>query len=177
MPPITRELLDYYRQLGDLLQADVERSQAQRFAWHERLVGKEEMARLLRDQPATEQALASPDPRLRRCAIYLLEEHWHAQQQWIGKFETMAAADPDTGVRQGAVVALASFYWATKDRRIGMLFAQMVRSESEPADLRLDAYRGLIWLRGLANVWQPLPVKLEFPRDVDWDFVDSFLQP
>jgi hypothetical protein len=89
----------------------------------------------------------------------------------------MAAADPDIGVRQGAVVALASFYWATRDRRIGMLFAGIVRSESEPAELRLDAFRGLIWLRGLANVWKPLPVKLEFPRDVDWDFVDSFLQP
>jgi hypothetical protein len=177
MPSITRELLDHYRQLGRQLQADVERSHAERFAWHERLVGKEEMARLLRAQEATEQALASPDPRLRRCAVYLLEEHWHAEQQWIGTFEMMAAADPDIGVRQGAVVVLASFYHGSKDRRIGMLLAGIARSESEPAELRLDAYRGLIWLRGLANVWQPLPGKLEFPRDVDWGFVDSFLQP
>ncbi len=83
------------------------------------LVGAEAFALLQQDREAVERALDAVDPRWRRCAVYLLKEHWKAGEEFADRCERMAWEDPDDEVREFALSVLTGHYhFGTKDQRL-----------------------------------------------------------
>jgi hypothetical protein len=169
------EVLRLSREAARAAKAAAARTRAKLLSEFEQQLGPATLKLLIEDRDAAARSLDDPDPRLRRCALYLLMSHWRSPEEFVGRCEELAVSDPDEGVRQTAIIKLARHYYGTSDRRVGALLARLVRSEREPPSVRLDAYRGLVVLRGADRNGAKNLLDLRFPEDVDWKSVDRFL--
>ncbi len=148
-------------------------SHAESLAWFESAVGPEVFAELFHDREAAVRALEDGDPKRRRCALYLLVEHWKLVAEHLDRCEALAFGDPDEAVRRTAIAALTGHYRKSNHLRIGWLLARVVRAEPEPLSVRFAAYLGLLRLRGGTAV--PGFSQDKLLEQADWAFVDSFL--
>jgi hypothetical protein len=120
----------------------------------------------------TMEFLRDPDPRARLGAIAFLREFWRPPADFADTCEKIVKVDADLNVRCIALNSLIDFYYGTHDMRIGRWLATIVRDDHQPSMLRKIAYSFLYSIRAI--VPQPMVATLEFPEDVDWDFVESF---
>ncbi|MGE3803101.1 MAG: hypothetical protein AB7K24_00355 [Gemmataceae bacterium] len=75
--------------------------------------------------------------------------------------------------RARAVLCLASLHADSAEPRIGKLFVQLVKDESQPIEVRKQAYTGHFELAGRSVLEWP-DIDFDFPKDVDWPLVDRF---
>jgi hypothetical protein len=88
----------------------------------------------------------------------------------------------DTQVRGVAMQCLASAIGPCADQWIGQVFASVVMDTTEPLAVRASAYIALFTLKGIP-MFASYPLtergdlfaRWQFPEDVDWSFVSSFL--
>jgi hypothetical protein len=170
-------LLAQIQELKALLAEKKQQLRQRYFARLEAEVGAELFQEMLRSREAAEQAVSHPEAKARNAALYLVVQHWGLGEQYAGVCESLAQFDPDLVVREQAVCLLSAHIADRDNARVGRLLARMVPDEAEPASLRLNAFRGLICLRGLELDWRPRLNDLRFPDDVDWAFVASFDAP
>jgi hypothetical protein len=142
-----------------------------------RLAGAE-LDNMLQSRTAAESFLCSPDPKIRYAALFVVAHHWGLTKEFADRCEDLVRNDPDTKVRIGALTKLGTFYSQSDDRRMGNILARIVYDAGQPIDLRTHAYRLLFLLRGMPlavkeKVWSP---EFRFPEEVDWAFVESFVQ-
>ena len=129
---------------------------------------------MLQGYQATRAHLTHADPRARIGALFMLREYWKPAPDFAELCEKLAFADEDVQVRSGALSSVCGFYYNTHDVRMGRLFARLVRDDSQPLLHRRVAYLALYALRGLSQ--RPHAESLQFPDEVDWEFVDSFFE-
>ena len=137
------------------------------------------LAEMLGGRRAAERFLKHPDAHIRTVALEVLEQHWMPDDNLWHACERMAFEDPDSQVRNMAIIVLGSCFEYTDDPRVGRLLAVATHDEQYPTAFRSAAYRGLYRLRGTSLTWPGLysypPADFPFPEGVDWSFVDSFL--
>src|SRR5207244_1008829 len=108
------------------------------------------------------------------------QDHWKPNAFFAKKCEELAFWDPDSGVRGIALISLGPCYANTKDSHISQRLATIVRDESINQLHRESAYCNLFMIQGAPFERNPLIQKaigkFRFPDDVDWSFVDSFLE-
>jgi hypothetical protein len=142
---------------------------------YERLAGAD-LPNMMLNRPATEHYLGSPDPDLRKAALYILKEHWGLRPDLANALQRLAFEDSDHVVRGLALLYLVECFRSTNDAGIGRLMAGVVRDPSFSLEFRTTGYVGLFVLRGVpSGLWpHTWSTGFHFPEDVDWRFVDSF---
>ncbi|MHC4180699.1 MAG: tetratricopeptide repeat protein [Planctomycetota bacterium] len=134
---------------------------------------------MLESPQGAERFLEHPEPLVRMVAIEVLEHHWEPDPTLARACERMAFEDTDSVVRSIAIGVFASCYSYTDDPRVGRILATVVRDEKQPVEFRSAAYNGLFCLRGKVLTLDGLcgipPTSVRFPEEVDWAFVDGFL--
>jgi len=135
-------------------------------------------ARMRESRAAAESYLAHRDPQLRRTALSTLAHYWKPDKEFEEACEQMVFQDSDAEVRSLALACLACCYSGSDDPRVGRLAAQLVRDDTLPEKLRVAGYRALFTIRGMPSKWilSTCPSRsFRFPEDVDWAFVNTFL--
>jgi tetratricopeptide (TPR) repeat protein len=137
---------------------------------------------LLRSAGEAEGLLTHADAAVRRVAIEVLARHWNAISPGPlrTRLEEIAFADPDLGVRTSALSAVTWSYRESGDARLGALLAIVLCDESMPLEFRRIAYIGLLSLRPISclvrfNPFARPQVRVRIPEDVNWRYVDAFL--
>jgi hypothetical protein len=130
---------------------------------------------MLTNEAATIGYLDHPDDNLRRAGILLVFTHWGPAEQQIPVYERLALRDVNIDVRMTALSCLATCFYLSNDARINRLVASIVQNSAEDVSIRHKAYACLFTLRGLSTFDVAPGSSFNFPEDVDWDFVRSFL--
>lgn len=129
--------------------------------------------------------LRHADANVRMAALTIMTYHWGPNKDFAVECERMALTDPDPNVRAHALVNWSTCFAKTDDPRVGKVFAQIVLDESQYLECRKSAYFGLFEVRGMPLETRPLfrliaagrsADDFHFPEDVDFSFVDSFLE-
>jgi tetratricopeptide (TPR) repeat protein len=130
---------------------------------------------MLGSRAAAIAALADPVAEIRNVAIDVLQYHWRSEsdRDFAELCEMMAIGDTDRSVRANAFLQLGNCYEGTDDVRIGALMARIVQDDAEQPSVRTAAYQSLLTLRALLLKKHPMGVLT--PNDIDWPYVDSFL--
>jgi hypothetical protein len=122
--------------------------------------------------------LTHPCPSIRIAALFLVGSEWTITSEIRDACEELAFADADSQVRGVAISTLSDCYADTRDRRVCRRFAELAVNPSEPEADRLAALQGLYSIEGiLVLAWPELQPGFRFPGDVDWRFVQQFLDP
>jgi hypothetical protein len=130
--------------------------------------------RMLQSYQATRDLLQHPDPRARLGALGMIREYWKPPPDFAQLCERMAREDPDVDVRCMALNCLIpAYYYGSEDLRIGRWLAEIVRDQSQAPLFRKIAYVMLFAVRATDD--NPLAHTLQFPEQVDWSFVNTFL--
>jgi len=111
---------------------------------------------------------------LRRAAILALVLHWQISPAMDSatKIYQMALHEIDPDVRYEALESLGIIYQGSDNKDIGTLFANITLNEQLDIKFRKKAYIGLCFLRcAIKEGW----AIHNFPNDIDWSFVKSFL--
>jgi len=134
---------------------------------------------MMESRENTERSLLDLDPIKRKVACILMLHHWRAKALLSSWCEQALANDPDSGVREIALVALGLIHAGTGDARMGRTFAQIVCDETQHRTIRFLAYRGLYRIRGLPFLTGEEQLRMLKQRQIgenaDWKFVRSFL--
>jgi hypothetical protein len=151
---------------------------AQRAHWLE-LAGSH-LPPMLKSRLDAERYLNHPEPNVRITSIEVLAHHWKTNESLVNACRQIAFSDPDSVVRNVALITFGSYYSGTNDAGTGRLLARIVRDEQQPAKFRSAAYCALFKLRpGAVLFWDGLnqnpPTDFPFPDQVDWPLVDSYL--
>ena len=129
----------------------------------------------LASRESAERYLHDPSWILRWTAISVLERFWGCNKELAAACERLALEDPHEQVRRSALSTLVCCYTRTNDRRIGALLAKIVRDADRSLEIRQTAYHGLFRVKGVNPPERPIPGRYRIPKDIDWAFVDSFL--
>jgi hypothetical protein len=129
----------------------------------------------LQNRQAAAAHLSDPNPKRRLTALSILLHHWKPDDALAAASETMALTDPDSQVREIALIALRACYHGSNNARIGKLLADIVKDGSRPESVRKIAYAGLFQVRGLPIESWPELKAIRLDHDVDWSFVQGFL--
>jgi hypothetical protein len=165
--PERREFIAYAQGVKERM----ERGMRQR--WEE--LGGTHVPSMLESRSSAESYLEDSDANLRTVALFILKDHWKPDERFGRMCERMALEDSDLNVRKLALATLAGCFSDTDDPRVGKLLASMVYDASLPESLRLTAYRSLFTVRPSPIATMIAIGSARFPADVDWEFVDSFL--
>lgn len=135
------------------------------------------LANMRESQIVAESYVDDPSPQLRSTAIEIILFYWKAPGAIVKRCEELACNDPDMDVREAAFACISDIYKNSNDKRIGKLFASLVSDESLPIKLRRSAYLNLTTITGWPrekriNIVRP---GFKFPEDVDWSFVQSYM--
>jgi hypothetical protein len=133
------------------------------------------LANMLKDVAAAINYLSHPDPNLRRVAMSIIYNHWKPTPEYSRLCENLLINDPDFAARFTALDILISYYFDSNDVRIGELLANIVYDNSKPINFRKLAYKGLFNVRGMPSRISFFN-KIQFPNEVDWSFVNTFLK-
>lgn len=126
--------------------------------------------------PVVEHFLKSEDSELRSVALKVLTLYWHLNEYWEMACQTLLR-DPDGDCRLGAAHALAYLKRDTEDRATLTVLARVVRNKQEEPIVRQAAYAAMraVLHYNPREQW-PMAIKeLDFTKDIDWQFVDSYL--
>jgi hypothetical protein len=134
-------------------------------AYSAELVGKGDLSR---------SYLNHADPHARLAALLFLRDSGQRPPDFSQVCERLAFEDTDLNVRCCALTGLGLFHWRTSDISVGRLLAGFARDETQPDLFRKLAYFNLFSITGKEE--HPDLQNLRFPADVDWKFVESFLQ-
>jgi HEAT repeat protein len=134
-------------------------------------------SRIMECRASAEAYLRNDDANLRLAAILALQYEWTPNKEFEQHCERLLTDDPDIEVRSVALISLAGCYAHTDDKRVGQLSAQLVYDDATPRALRRAAYSALFCIRGVPEdgIGPLRRADFRFPDDVDWAFVDSFL--
>jgi len=131
---------------------------------------------MLQDVHVAEKYLAHNDPSVRCDALDALESFHGSSQDVMRVCEERALEDPDPAVRGVAIGKLVRLSLRQKDLSRALVLALIVRRESETVVNRLDAYFGLFDVAGRPLTEIPVSLVSEFPKGVDWEFVNGFAE-
>jgi hypothetical protein len=163
-------IVDCKRRIGEF-------RRTQREFW--RNLAGDQLDEMLRSRAYAVQLLNSPHVQARLGALVVLSEHWKDNADLASEFMRVARCDPDEEVRAVALQCVGQCHQGTDDRDVGLLLARIVTNNREPARVRAGAYCALYTLRDLPHRWPGFyaepPCPFRFPEDVDWSFVNSFL--
>jgi len=168
-----------YRELRRTGQVQREKSDAEVTIEHlERYVGKSVVQRLVQEEHITIQHFNHPKPKYRVAALILLDIGWGLTQEVADRCEELAHSDPDANVRGVAVGMLARYYMMSGNLRIADMLARFVCDEKEDPGVRKAAYWSLFTLEETPTsvLERPSILAFQFPTDVNWVYVDSFLR-
>jgi tetratricopeptide (TPR) repeat protein len=121
---------------------------------------------------------------VRSCAIEILVMQWHitTDNASVTRILDLAVSDSDVDVRMSAITKLASLFKKTDNVDLGNTLAKIILNDSEDSTIREAAYRGLLQVKGISGLSRRWIEKTEhndprvnFPEDVDWELVNSFL--
>lgn len=144
----------------------------------EHLLGTE-MDEVSSSRAATRRALSSSNNRFRRAALILLSWKWGLNEEDAQRCVRMVVTDPAADVRSEAIGCLVAYYEASKNLGIQQILARIVRDGTCSMEMRDQAYQGLHRVQDTPiEEWPEARRALgefQFPDDVDWRFVDSFL--
>lgn len=126
--------------------------------------------------PDIERFLTSDDPQLRYVALEVLTLHFKLQQHWETA-RRFLEQDEDSDCRRMGASALGILRKNTRDTDTLRILAPVVRNAAENLFVRQTAYRAM---RSVIqyNPREPLgkpSAEFNFPQDVDWALVDSYL--
>jgi hypothetical protein len=117
--------------------------------------------------------LKHADPHARLAALLFLREPGQRPPDFSEVCERLAFEDTDLNIRCCALTGLGICHYGTSDVRVGRLLAGFVGDETQPNLFRKLAYLNLFSVNG---IWEhPDLEAFQFPEDVDWKFVESFL--
>lgn len=142
----------------------------------ERYAGVLVVRKLEQDEATAFQHLFHPKRKYRFVALSLLEFKWGLTQEIADICEDLALFDSDPEVRALAVMNLSRYYAGTGNIRIGVFLASLVYERNEDQRVREAAYWGLLSLSETPKIQRPWILDFRFPRDVNWRFVNSFLE-
>jgi|GEM_PF-7057972 len=140
----------------------------------ERLAGPE-LPNMLKGRKETEVYLEHVDPNCRCASLTLLTDYWKVGTEVTSVIEEIGLNDPDIQVRCVALFCLGSTYRGQNNARVGRLFAQLARNESQDPRVREAAYKGLLDLRNVPIHQRP-PIGGFQLQAANWTLVDSFLE-
>lgn len=148
----------------------------------ERSVGKDIKDRIFQSRSAAERYLASPEPNVRCAALVAIKCYWGPDDAFKESCERLVLADRSPAVRKCALASIFSCYRESDPGHAGRIAALLVYDNTQPSELRNDAYRLLfrLYLPHRITVSHPLSpdaAGFRFPNDVDWKLVDTFLYP
>jgi hypothetical protein len=150
-----------------------------RLSFWEEAVGSDAVLDMLRDRKIAEKYLQHQQSDFRFIALNIIRDHWKPDEQFIAICEKLVDSDDDARVRAAAVTSLGVCCDSTGDRRIGQVLARMVADAAQPEALRKSAYHALMQLdRGGVYLEASVPMSdspMQFPDDVDWALVSSYL--
>jgi hypothetical protein len=129
---------------------------------------------LVANKDLTRAYLEHADPHARLAAFLILRENRKQLPDFAPLCERLAFEDTNLDIRCCALTGLGLCYWRTSDVRVGRLLAGFARDETQPDLFRKLAYFNLFSITGKEE--HPDLQNLRFPADVDWKFVESFLQ-
>jgi hypothetical protein len=141
----------------------------------ERYAGVLVVRKLEQNEATAFQHLFHPKRKYRFVALSLLELKWGLTQEIVDVCEDMALFDSDAEVRALAVMNLSRYYAASDNIRIGYFLASLVHERNEDNRVCEAAYWGLLSLSETPKIQRPWILDFRFPRDVNWSFVNSFL--
>lgn len=169
--PIDDELA---REVRKEVSDDIQRAEEQGLLLCKQLAG-DHFIEMVQAGAAVATYLEHPNANLRRAALLILYKYWRANVDMRNICMHLTRNDPDIEVRIEAQGVLSAVSAQTNDAEVGHLLAQIVRDSSEPIRLRKAAYISLFIVR-------PMPISrvlhatsADFPKEVDWAFVDTFL--
>src|SRR6266478_6435085 len=129
---------------------------------------------LVANSDLTRTYLEHADPHARLAAFLILRENRKHLPDFAPLCERLAFEDTNLDIRCCALTGLGLCYWRTSDIRIGRLLAGFTKDEEQPDLFRKLAYFNLFSITGIEGI--RICTGFRFPADVDWKFVESFLQ-
>jgi HEAT repeat protein len=127
--------------------------------------------------PVIHPYLQSDDPDIRYITLHVLTMHFRLAEYTDTALE-MLEHDPDETCRRWAAAGLLSLKADTQDRRVLAALARVVANEHEERIVRLAAYsamRGIMHYDSNEQLALASDAAFDIERDVDWNFVRSFL--
>jgi len=121
------------------------------------------------------QFMEDPCADIRHSALAIVQDNPAYIANYIDVAKQLALRDTDAHVRLAAFHVLGKHFDESKDRLIGRFFAEIVLNSAQASESRLEAYKSLIYLEDLAFDWNPPVYKIRFPDDINWTFVERFL--
>jgi hypothetical protein len=172
-------MLAQRRRLAQKLSADLRSGQEEEW----RSLAGPLYERMLGSRSAAEELLGDEDRNVRLASLGVLSFVWRPKPEdyCATLLEEVALEDVDPQVRATALCALGACHNGTSNPRVGRLVAEIVVDESQPITSRRCAYQALFAIRGaIMPAWPGLyanpQTMLRIPEDVDWAFVESFIQ-
>lgn len=136
----------------------------------------DELDRLLASRESTEQYVRDLRWEFRLAAISILRVIWGPSRDLAVICEKTILEDPHPEVKGVALTTLGVCLRGTNDLRVGALLARVVHDPHLPKSVRECAYQALFDLRGIDVRQTPDVEEFRAPEDIDWTFVDSFLE-
>jgi hypothetical protein len=143
-------------------------------AWLSGLAGPE-LEPMLSDCKKAVTNLEHPNAEVRAAALYLLITQWGLTEQYREKVEELAFGEEHFSLRQIGINLIPECNDESCLSRFGKRLALLVLDENQVNEIRKDAYRVLIRLRGVTLKDRLGIVRISFPEDVNWDLVKDLL--
>ena len=118
--------------------------------------------------------LTSDDPDLRDVALMVLTLDL-GLQEYLDPALRFLLEDPDPYCRICGACAVGSLMQNTNDHRMLAVFTRTALNEQEDGQVRSSAYRAILPVIGSSNLEQFI-ASHEYPKNVDWQLVASFLE-
>ena len=129
---------------------------------------------MMQNRNLAEELLLDDEEDVRDAAILILVRLWGEPGEYVDHCREIACNDASLRVRDAAIHLLWQHCVTERtEHEIKKLIASFVLDDSEPNTVRLSAYKALIYATKKSVDWEPPVACLEFPGDVNWDFVKS----
>jgi hypothetical protein len=122
---------------------------------------------------ATEAYVSHDDYDLKYVALSLLATHWRAMSpKTADVVRQLVRSESIKTIVLAGIWCLRAAYGRSKNRSVLDLFAEIVKDETRPIEIRKAAYLGLFQV---SDDMQSAPsvLKLDFPKHVDWSFIED----
>jgi hypothetical protein len=138
------------------------------------------MEQMKRDVSLVIASLDNPDPAQRQAALHIGMLYWKHDETLKNRIMKAAKEDSDVDVRIGAIRAIWPFHrvrsnHVSSGRALQTFLATFVLDEAEWPEQRRIAYYTLLLTAGRTEFEGPRSIRLRFPEDVDWVWVNRFL--
>ncbi len=129
--------------------------------------------RMFETRPLIESFLTSDDPELRDAALMVLTLDFELPEH-VGTALHFLTEDPDFSCRLRGASSAGYLMRGTNDRYTLATLAKTACNEQEKNTLRASAYEGILAVIGRSNR-EVFTAGRQYPKNVDWDLVASFL--